>query len=214
MLTTTTFSGAAKRRVMAALMALMMVLSFLGLAAPAKAETSTSTATVVFIEGDLSLIPDPSGSKLNFDFGSHYLPSTQVSYPAENTNDHILSVEDGRVASGNWYVTVSLSNFAEAGGSSSVEAFAAEINLKNPDVYNANAATGTTGLTHVNDITVASEGDAQLVMEADDTLERGLYSMEWTNANVTLNIGNSQVSKIGLQAYAATVSWSLTQGPR
>lgn len=209
-------ASTARRRftaLFAAIALLVFALAF-GAAAPAKAETTSSTASVAFIEGDLIIITDPDGSGLDFDFGSHYLPTTEVSYPAENQENHILSVEDGRTNNGNWYVTVGLSKFAESGESPSAPEFDAMINLKNPDVYNENNTIGTTGLTHAADIKVSSGGAPQLVMEADSSLQRGRYSAEWTNANVTLNISDTDVPSIQLTSYTATVSWSLNIGPR
>ena len=196
------------------LAALLLALFTLGPGMHAAAEVGTTTARVSFKEGDLSLIADPDGSGLDFDFGEHFLPTAAVAYPAENGESHILKVEDGRLNSGSWYVTVQLTSFTEAGGSLLVPEFEAAIRLKDPHVYNENSAVGTVGLTAGDDITVLSNNGEQLVMEADATLSRGVYAMEWADENVTLNIGDSQVYNLQLEAYTALVSWSLNLGPR
>lgn len=177
------------------------------------AETNATLATVSFKEGDLSIITDPKGSGLDFDFGEHFLPSSAVSYPSENLENHIFQIEDTRLNTGNWRTTVAMTSFTEASGSLIPPAIDAVIRLQNPRVFNENASAGTTGITASDDISVASNGAPQLLMEADATLNRGVYGMEWTPENVTLNISDSQVFLLELEAYSAIVTWSLVVGP-
>lgn len=194
-----------------AMAALLGIMAFLPAAV---AETAQTTATVSFIDGKLTLDNNITGSGLNFDFGEHTIPSVGVSYTAENTSggmpvQHILQVEDARVKSGDWHVTVALTDFSPLAGDS----FDAMISLKAPAIANANAAAGTGGLTVTQDLLVASGGGEKLVMEADDTLSRGIYSLTWQNDDVALNIGDGEVTKLDVNGYSATLSWVLNVGP-
>lgn len=180
--------------------------------------TNTTTATVSFIDGDLELGGSMQGSGLNFAFGEHAIPATQAKYPAKNESgglpvNHILPVEDSRVASGDWQVTVALTAFTDA-LATAPSSFDGVIRLMNPVIANANASAGTTGLTAEDDISVVSGESAVLVMAADDTLPRGEFTATWTNDDVTLNISDGEVLNIELLNYVATLTWTLNIGPQ
>lgn len=215
----TTHIGKAKGSLRTAGAVLLMIVLLLiqGAFGSAKALGITSESTVAFRQGDLRLIVDKTeGSGLNFDFGRHFLPLTEVTYRAENDKPHLLAVEDGRVDSGNWYVSVKMTEFTEAGGSLIQPSFAAMIQLKNPKITadNGSVPVAGTGLTYSEDIQIKSESSWALVMEAPGSLVRGRYTMQWSNRDVTLNIGDSQVWRLEMYAYTSILSWQLTQGPR
>lgn len=198
---------------------ILLIVLALGLGTAALAEglpaTSETTATVSFLDGDLELDGKIGGSGLNFDFGQHSIPAESVSYPAENAGeegvpvDHALQVVDTRMASGDWFVTVSMTSFT----AQDETAFDAMIQLANATYANANETAGTEGLTVEEDVRVSSGGGSALVMEADDTLPRGIYTVNWKNKDVTLNISDSEVLNLGTVAYSAELSWTLNVGP-
>lgn len=195
----------------------LMLFALPALAADLTGRDATTTADVSFIEGELEFSGDLGGSGLNFTFGEHTIPFDMVSYPAENVDgglpvSHILPVEDARYNSGDWHVTVSLTSFADS-ASSPTSAFDAIISLETPVVANENASAGTAGLTVEDPLNIASGGGATLVMLAEDTLPRGLFTATWTNSKVTLNIGDAEVVNITPVPYAATLTWTLNLGP-
>lgn len=192
----------------AMLLALAMLWQGTALAAPVVGDT---TASVSFIDGDLELGGDATGSGLNFDFGQHTIPVAGISYPSENAVPHILQVEDSRFASGDWHVTVGLSAFTDV--NSTATPFDAIISLQNAVASNENASAGTAGLSVENDISVASGMGPTLVMAADDTLLRGIFNAQWNASDVALNIDDSEVVNIGLANYTATLTWTLNLGP-
>lgn len=180
-------------------------------------ETANTYATVSFVDGDLQIGGEVAGSGLNFQFGEHAIPARSVSYPAVNENagapvDHILQVEDARISSGDWHVTVSMTSFTGV-GPETVDDFKAKLTLVNPAVANANTEAGTAGLTVTGDLSITSDAGAELVMEADDTLPRGIFTAAWQNDNATLDISNAEVQNIGEAVYSATLTWSLNMGP-
>lgn len=201
-----------------ALILCLTALSASALAADLAGRDGTTTASVSFIEGDLEFPGDVGGSGMYFQFGEHVIPISEIAYPAENAAEggspvpHVLPVEDSRYASGDWHVTVSLTDFAD-NATNPTSTFGAFIQLVNPAVANQNTSAGTEGLTVLDDITILSGAQATLVMHADDTLPRGLFTATWTNEQVTLNIGDSEVTKLQPLDYAATLTWTLSLGP-
>lgn len=205
---------------MALFMALSMAIGFFAMPR-ARAEegptVSNTTATVTFLDGELSLEGEAQGSGMNFHFGQHHIPAKAATYTSENQKEgapvsHILYVTDSRYDSGDWHVTVSLSNFMDTQGE--LDPFGAMIRLQNPVISNQNTSAGTEGLTIPSDIQIFSEASAIPVMEADGTLPRGIFSALWENQGITLNISDSEVSKIGLSNYSADLIWTLNLGPR
>lgn len=215
--TQSVFTG---RHCLALLVALMMGLMLFAtpsLAADLAGRDGTTTADISFIEGELEFSGDVGGSGMHFTFGEHTIPFDTVNYPAENADgglpvSHILPVEDARYQSGDWHVTVELTPFGDT-PTSPTSAFDAIIRLANPVVANQNASAGTTGLTVESPISIASGGGETLVMTADDTLPRGLFTATWTNEKVTLNIDETEVGNITPVPYAATLTWTLNLGP-
>lgn len=209
----------ARHRVLMAL-SLAVCLALLSvpvLAAELAGQDGTTTASVSFIEGDLEFPGSVGGSGMYFQFGQHVIPINAVSYPAENTEDgsavsHVLPVEDSRFSSGDWHVTVSMTPFTDS-IIAPTSTFNAVIRLLNPVVANQNAIAGTAGLTVVADISILSAGTDILVMSADDTLPRGMFTATWTNDKATLNIGAGEVGSIQPLDYSATLTWTLNQGP-
>lgn len=205
------------RRLLSVILLMLITMAGFALSATARADSSESTlATVSFIDGDLELGGEVGGSGLNLNFGEQYIPVTGISYPAINNAsgtpvDHILRVEDSRFDSGEWQVTVSLTQFIDV--TDTADNFHAMISFLNPAVANANASAGTVGLTVEQDVQVNSQGGAVPVMTADDALNRGIFTATWKNENVTLNISDEEVANIGLAHYSATLNWTLEQGP-
>lgn len=206
------------RRLMACLLLFSILLTGLLSTASAEDPTVDSTlATISFVDGELELGGDVAGSGLNFSFGKQTIPVAKIVYPAVNEKagvpvDHVLQVEDARFASGDWHVTVSLTSFIDTDGDPA-PSFGGLIILQNPAVANVNASAGTAGLTVTEDLQVSSGGGPVLAMLADKALGRGIYTATWKNEDVTLNLSDSEVSKIGLADYSATLNWTLNQGP-
>lgn len=173
---------------------------------------SNTTATVSFIDGDLELGGNASGSGMFFNFGQHKLPSTTVSYPAINAKDHILQVEDARYNSGDWQVTVSLSSFADT-GVGTLESFDGMITLKGAVLANENPAAGTAGISVPPEIMIAPDTGEKPVMTATDEAPRGIFTATWTDKDVVLKIDGSETSKIGITSYTAALTWTLNIGP-
>lgn len=188
----------------------LLLLAMIFLMVPAQADAaSTTTASVAFTDGSLEIGDITSGSGLNLDFGSHPVPVAAIHYPAENATAHVLPVEDSRMSSGNWHVTVAVTEFIGSEASS----FEGMISLKDPVVANVNASAGTNGLTVEEDITMASGAGEVLVMVADDTLPRGVFTATWTDEQVQLGISDIQAMNLKPENYAATMTWTLNIGP-
>lgn len=200
-----------------ALMSIVLLLLPAG-ALGAPLQTNDTRATVSFTDGDLEIGGGSmGGSGLNFTFGEHPIPITRTSYLAQNNDggmpvNHVLPVEDARYDSGDWHVTVAMTSFGDA-PMAPTSSFDAVIKLENAVASNTNTAAGVAGLMVENHISVASGASAVLVMYADDTLSRGLFTATWTNDDVSLNISDAEVLKIGPSGYEATLTWTLSQGP-
>lgn len=174
-----------------------------------RAEQATTTANVTFVDGILEIGDITGGSGMNLRFGEHAIPAAAVSYPSTNDDAHILPVEDSRMTSGGWHVTVALTTFASASDGS----FSGLIHLTDPSVANRNTSAGTSGLSVEDTITVAGAGGAVLVMAADDTLPRGIFTATWAQEDVSLEITNAEVTKLAATSYDATLTWTLNIGP-
>lgn len=177
-----------------------------------------TSASVSFVEGELSFGGDVGGSGMALLFGEHAIPVSAVNYPAVNQSggsavSHVLPVEDARYASGSWFVTVALSNFIHTPQEGDPVSFEGLITFTAPAVANSNTAASTDGLTVADPIAVASGLSPARVMTADNTLPRGLFTATWTNDHVVLSIVDAEVAKIGPGSYAATMTWTLTLGP-
>lgn len=206
------------RGAIAVLLGFAMMFSCSVMALGDLSQTSNTRATVSFTDGDLEIGGgNVGGSGLNFFFGEHPIPIVRASYPAENDNaglplNHVLPVEDSRYNSGDWHIMVALTSFVDT-PATPTSSFDAVIRLENAVTANANAAVGTAGLTVENSVFVASGASAVLVMYADNTLPRGLFTATWTNDDVVLDISDAEVMKIGPSAYEATLTWTLNLGP-
>lgn len=188
---------------------LLLAMAILIVPAQAGAAQSTTTASVTFTDGSLEMGDITSGSSMNLNFGSHPIPVAAIQYPAENATEHILPVEDSRVSSGNWHVTVAVTAFAGSESSN----FEGRIILKDPAVANKNTSAGTAGLSVETEVTVASGAGEVLVMAADDTLPRGVFTATWTDEQVQLSISDAQALNLNPENYAATMTWTLNIGP-
>lgn len=198
------------------LLALILVFAIAGMpmaAGEANDEEST-TATVAFLDGSVRFPDDIGGSGMNLNFGINRLPISAVAYTAVNAlpANHIVAVEDARFNSGDWGVTVTLTSF-ESVGADSPSSFEAMIRFENARVVNANESAGIVGLTVGDPVSVTSNAGAAFVMTATSVLPRGLFSVEWTNDDITLNISGSEVLNISHDKYAATLNWALSVGP-
>lgn len=194
------------------LLASILLVSLLAFSFIATAGAETSTASVSFLEGDLSLGGAAEGSGMNFEFGEHELPAAAVVYETVSSKDHILQVEDARFGSGNWHVTVAMTAFVDS-TIAPTSTFDAAIGLKNPALANSNTSAGTTGLSADGDVTIISGLGPVGVLHADDTLPRGIFTATWQPEDVALSISDTDVLKITPVAYTATLTWTLNLGP-
>lgn len=198
------------RRVFAGLLLCVLALGCVASAAATALDSENSEASVSFVDGTLEF-GTLTGSKLNFDFGSHQLPMAAVSYPAENTDgDHSLQVVDSRYVSGDWSVSATLTSFSTSAAPN--YQFDAIIQMVEPVVTSANTLTDKSELA-VTDPFKATSGSTVKLMDASADLTRDAYTATWTNAKVTLDIADAIIPDVGPGAYTATLTWDLNVGP-
>lgn len=169
--------------------------------------TSTSTATVSFIEGALEMVdPDPDSglNGMDIDFGSNDLPAGAVSIAAAD-GDHTLTVADARTTAGDWTMNVELSAFTTA-DSVTPQSFDASIEFVTP------TADPDAEISVEEGIEVMSGGGQVLVETASDQLERGTYNTTWLQADILLNIDGTEYENVQVADYEAEFTWTLIVG--
>lgn len=165
----------------------------------AVADTGSSTATVTFTAGNLTLDSAP-----NLDFGSHTITGGTQTYPA--TANASVVVSDLRGDGAGWHLTAALSAFQL---SSSPTLGNATITLQNGTATPLNGTIGT-GPNVPASVVLTSDNVAQRIATAAASTGMGTWGIDYTASNVILTVLNG-TAEVGTST--ATLSWVLEDAP-
>lgn len=181
---------------------LAILLLSLPLVVTAEENEMRSTAFIMFEDGFLEFV-NPYDGGMDFDFGQHMLPITDVVYPALN-GPFNLRIADAKEESGNWQASVSMTSFHSGMNGSS---FDAAIAMANPIHPYENF------LETQQHLMFFSNGGAFPVMQAQKELRRGYFETMWEHGSVELIISEMEVLRLTKSDYKAEITWTLSTGP-
>lgn len=153
-----------KKGILEIALMMIMMLTFMGIA-----NADTTKATIIFEEGGLNWGDlDSTGLEdMDFEFGTHFLPSGMVTYDTTNA-PHMIYVEDARSTHGGWNVKVQMTEFSAASHTD----FEGVITL-------SGGAADDPNVTVLTPIEIASQASDENVMSATAAAGRGVFEGKW-----------------------------------